>query len=97
MYRTALSGFPFNKKEFEIVSEFFFGTPNTSLIDTERYEVKEKPEWKKKMLTQEIETLGSKLSHYQGQIEHLLSIQSEIKTQKKELEKQLKELDKPAE
>jgi len=82
------------------VTPIFFET-NTSkdkyLVDTSRYEVTEKPEWRKKMLEQEIESIETKTSHYQGQIEHLLSIQSELKENKKELQKQLKELDTKAE
>lgn len=71
--------------------------PNTFLIDTDKYEIREKPEWRRKMLEQEISQLDSKMSHYQTQIEHLLSIQSDLKDNKKELKNKLKELDTKAE
>jgi len=91
---------PFTRSEFNrIFGEINFNDYSTtsqfSLIDTDKYEIKEKPEWRKKMLEQEIQTIESKLSHYETQVKHLLSIESELKSQNKELKKQLKELDIP--
>lgn len=64
---------------------------------SDRYEVIEKPDWKRKwqkdMLGQEIANVERKISHYQSQIEQLLSVQSEWKSKKEELKNKLNDLD----
>lgn len=68
---------------------------------SDRYEVIEKPNWRTKWqkdkYNQEVSNIDQKISHYQSQIEHLLAIQSDLKEERKVLEKKITDLDKKKE
>jgi chromosome segregation ATPase len=57
-------------KQFEGVNTTYFG--DSILVDKNRYDVIEKPEWKKKRLEAEVNSCKSRIQFFQTQIDNYL-------------------------
>ena len=77
-------------KHFDSVSTSYFG--DLDLVDKTRYDIIEKPEWKKKRLENAIASCKSKIDFYQAQADNYLQQKQNAENELKKLESELAQL-----